>query len=372
MNKCSTTRVMIYCAADSTSSPFSKVDIAFPYQVEIKVNQDEVKSNLRGLKNKPGSTRPADITSLLRKRAGYENNMLVTYALTQKRFFLVVNLVRLHPVEELVAKLKSGKTISTERVIREMISKAQDNDIVATSTIMSLKCPLSTLRIDVPCRSTICSHNQCFDATSFLQLQEQAPTWTCPVCNQLVIFENLHVDQYVDDILKSTPKSVDQVTIEPNGKWSMNPVVKPSRRPHDGRTSSDDEEDLVEIQEPSRVASIKYENNHEPGTPWSPPISSREPSTSSGPLTTSNNKRSASQIVDLTLSSDEDEEPIQIPKRQNTSGSLNGFRSATNPDAMLATPSIFGSGPPLQQPYPSNPLPTPNGYPAARAYGLPP
>ena len=76
-------KVMIYCAADPIS-PFTKVDVAFPYQVEIRVNGDEVKANLRGLKNKPGSTRPADISSLVRKRAGYENMMTVTYALTQK------------------------------------------------------------------------------------------------------------------------------------------------------------------------------------------------------------------------------------------------------------------------------------------------
>lgn len=78
-----------------------------------------------------------------------------------------------------------------------VISKAEDSDIVATSCIMSLKCPLSTLRIGIPCRSTVCSHNQCFDATSFLQLQEQAPTWTCPVCSKLVNFGDLEVDLYV-------------------------------------------------------------------------------------------------------------------------------------------------------------------------------
>lgn len=78
-----TMKAMIYCAAEPIS-PFTKVDISFPHQVEIKVNLDEVKANLRGLKNKPGSTRPADITQWLRKRAGYENSIVVTYALTVK------------------------------------------------------------------------------------------------------------------------------------------------------------------------------------------------------------------------------------------------------------------------------------------------
>ena len=83
LNLDSSIRIMVYCASDPVSS-YSKVDIAFPHQVEIKVNLDEVKANLRGLKNKPGSTRPADITNLLRKRAHYENLLNVTYALTHK------------------------------------------------------------------------------------------------------------------------------------------------------------------------------------------------------------------------------------------------------------------------------------------------
>ena len=123
-------------------------------------------------------------------------------------------------MEELVNKLRKGKVISREQAIREsmcipldaakdpdgvkgpnlhgytvVVSKAQDADLVTTSTVMSLKCPLSTLRMELPCRSTVCPHIQCFDATSFLQLQEQAPTWTCPICNRIINFEALVVDQ---------------------------------------------------------------------------------------------------------------------------------------------------------------------------------
>ncbi|CAD6583364.1 MAG: SUMO ligase siz1 [Alectoria sarmentosa] len=309
----SSTRAMIYCASDPMS-PFSKVDIEFPYQLEIKINQDEVKSNFRGLKNKPGTTRPADITTMLRPKSGYDNHMVVTYALTKKRFLMVLNLVKRHPVEELVAKLKSGKTIVKEQVV--LISKSEDAEIVATSSIMSLKCPLSTLRIDVPCRSSVCSHNQCFDASSFLQLQEQAPTWTCPVCNKAATYEHLQVDQYVADILKSTPKSVDQVTIEPNGTWSQTTGSSPSPRTSNGRTSNDGEEDLVEIRDLPRLASVKLEVSRESGFMRTPPISSREQSTSSAPLPPSSIKRSAGQVVDLTLSSDEDDDPPRGPKRQ--------------------------------------------------------
>jgi E3 SUMO-protein ligase PIAS1 len=60
------------------------VDVAFPSQLEVKVNDQEVRANFKGLKNKPGSTRPADITAFVTKQTGFTNRILTTYALTQK------------------------------------------------------------------------------------------------------------------------------------------------------------------------------------------------------------------------------------------------------------------------------------------------
>lgn len=76
-------KLMVFCAGDNRGPQ----DIAFPHQSEIKVNTIEVKANLRGLKNKPGSTRPVDITTgdLLRlKPPNYNNRVEFTYALTTK------------------------------------------------------------------------------------------------------------------------------------------------------------------------------------------------------------------------------------------------------------------------------------------------
>ena len=89
------TRAMIYSASEPMS-PFSKVEIEFPYQLEIRINQDEVQANFRGLKNKPGTTRPVDITTMLRPKPGYDNHMVVTYALTKKVSFLRDDNVSFH------------------------------------------------------------------------------------------------------------------------------------------------------------------------------------------------------------------------------------------------------------------------------------
>lgn len=70
-----------------------------------------------------------------------------------------------------------------------------DPDIVATSQVLSLRCPLTYMRLDVPCRGTHCTHIQCFDSTSYLQLQEQGPQWSCPICSKSVPYEQLAVDE---------------------------------------------------------------------------------------------------------------------------------------------------------------------------------
>lgn len=76
-----------------------------------------------------------------------------------------------------------------------VINKSNDPDIQATSQVMSLKCPLSYMRLSLPCRGMGCSHIRCFDCTSYLQLQEQGPQWVCPICNGPAPFEQLAVDE---------------------------------------------------------------------------------------------------------------------------------------------------------------------------------
>lgn len=83
-------RVMVYCAAESPLKQYTKSDITFPHQVELKANLDEVKANLRGLKNKPGTTQPADVTNHIRKKPNYPNNIVMTYALTHKASDVVI------------------------------------------------------------------------------------------------------------------------------------------------------------------------------------------------------------------------------------------------------------------------------------------
>ncbi|TGJ86106.1 hypothetical protein E0Z10_g2651 [Xylaria hypoxylon] len=322
-------RVMVFCAADNNSVQ----DIAFPHQSEFKVNGGEIKANLRGLKGKPGTTRPVDITGSLRlKPSNYNNNVEFTYALTNKvkkhdpspaktKFYLAAYLCKMVSVDELVTKIR-GRKIAKTTVIQEMNRKANDPDVVATSTVLSLKCPLSYTRLRTPCRSILCLHIQCFDADSYLQLQEQGPQWVCPICNQSAPFDNLAVDEYVRDILESTTDSTEQVTIEPDGVWSTQLTEAPPKksRVSNANTSIDVEDDVSVVTDNPSYSNRGYSTPHyatpirtlmNGGTPSS---GSREPS--GAPRSGGGTKRPAMEVIDLTLDSDEDDAPLLRPSKK--------------------------------------------------------
>lgn len=231
-----------------------------------------------------------------------------------------------------------------------MVSKAADPDIEATSMVLSLKCPLSTLRMDTPVRGSSCRHNQCFDATSYLQLQEQAPTWLCPICNNSAPFANLVVDEFVLDILKNTPKSLDQITIEPDGKWSTAPKAASATPAVNGngkrkREFVDSDDDLIEISDfdgnrpPPALRQPSMASNSYADTPPFSINESREPS-HMGSTPRPAAKRAA-EIVDLTLDSDDDEPIARAPKRQSMNSGMSQTPSYHLP---LPTPNGYGNG----------------------------
>lgn len=353
-------KLLMYCGVSTGINDYTMIDVAFPNQIEVKVNNDDVKSNFKGLKNKPGSTKPADVTQYVRKTAGYANQISVCYALTTKRYAFEVQLVRHHAPASLIRKIQSARVIPKQKVLDEMNRANADPDIAATSSKMSLKDPVSTMRISIPIRATVCTHNQCFDGDMFLQLQEQAPTWSCPICSKTVSFESLCVDKYFEEILNNTGKSVEQVTIEPDGQWSVEKEDedkgKSNRAKGEARAAYDDDfdDDLVEVTEPpnGQTNGIKpdWSNGYtasplHPAFPINtPPLSSREASVASAQRPATASKRAANAVIDLTLS-DEDEPP-RPAKRHQTGNPSHHHQTTTH---SYSTPSSIPADPPPRQ-----------------------
>ena len=217
------------------------------------------------------------------------------------------------------------------------------------------------MRLSLPVRATTCKHIQCFDATSYLQLQEQGPQWLCPICSNPAPYESLAVDEYVKDILENTSSELDQVTIDPDGTWhtektqdranggsaTRSTPPRASDGPEAVATLLDDEFEIVSTPVPKRsngystgngnslTSSATLVNSRDTtATPNQAVSASGGGGGGGGGGFNSSNKRTR-EVIDLTLSSDEeDDEPLPSRlKRQHTG---NGYSGGGNAPALFA------------------------------------
>lgn len=221
------TTVEAHAASLSGRNPAT---VEFPLTCEVRVNSQPLSINLRGSKKQAGRVPPPNLNkdSMLALKAGRPNRIDLTYTNAPKRHVLVAAICEITTVETLVEHLRSRQLRSKEEVLLKMRREAEDDDIEQGAATMSLKCPFSYMRITTPCRSVNCLHVQCFDAYSFFSINEQTPSWACPVCQKTIKPEDLLMDGYVDEILKKVPHDEESVIIEPDGSW----------RTSDGKISS--------------------------------------------------------------------------------------------------------------------------------------
>ncbi|XP_037521288.2 E3 SUMO-protein ligase PIAS1-like [Rhipicephalus sanguineus] len=175
---------------------------------------------------------PVNIISSCFLYPGVKNKLSLSWQREWDREYVVgVFLVRKQSAATILRELQQRKapnTAMTTELIKEQERASGGGDIAVTSFQASLTCPLSKKRMSVPCRALGCKHIQCFDAPSYLQINETRPTWMCPVCGRRAAFFLLFVDQLFKEIVEKAPAECDSVLFRKDGSWT------PSASPKDG------------------------------------------------------------------------------------------------------------------------------------------
>jgi len=213
--------------------PNKEMPDEFPPSVNVHVNGKMVQLPNPIPTNKPGvepkrPPKPVNITPHCKLSPILPNTVGVKWAAEYGKgwvvaIFLVVKLTS----EDLLDRLKKKGTREPDYTRNLIIQKLNndDDDVATTSLKVSVTCPLGKMRMKVPCRPSSCSHLQCFDGSTFLQMNERKPTWNCPVCDRKALYDDLLIDGYYQDILDSK-KTIDEenVILEKDGTWK--PVPK--------------------------------------------------------------------------------------------------------------------------------------------------
>ncbi|ODM89397.1 E3 SUMO-protein ligase PIAS1 [Orchesella cincta] len=91
-----------------------------------------------------------------------------------KNYAVSINLMKRRTGKELVQRLRS-LGVRDKQWTKEM-STATDKDVCAQTPIKaSLACPVGKIKMNLPCRALPCKHLQCFDAETFICMQEKKP-----------------------------------------------------------------------------------------------------------------------------------------------------------------------------------------------------
>ncbi|CCD22574.1 SUMO ligase SIZ1 NDAI_0A04170 [Naumovozyma dairenensis CBS 421] len=222
LSKTNKYKLYLFCAKVNELGSRGNEFIEFPTHCEVRFNNVRVPDNVKGLKNKPGTTKPADLTPYIRNQ-NQENILQLIYAMTTSEYRIYCYVVELVPPEDLLQQVLAHPKIIRQATLYYLANELnEDNgdDLITTSIVMSLQCPISYTKMNYPAKSIICKHLQCFDALWFLHSQWQVPTWQCPICTIKIELKDLAICEFVEDILKNSGDEVEQVELAADGRWT--------------------------------------------------------------------------------------------------------------------------------------------------------
>ncbi|KAJ3351817.1 hypothetical protein GGF32_004074 [Allomyces javanicus] len=332
--------------------------------VEVDGGQRKSNPNFVGkLGTLPDRSNPIDVTSLIDTKAArqtirvkVQHECSIDDPVPACPFVVAVAIVKRAAVEDVVAVLEK-RAVSVETRVAELRKDAQsaDDDLVETSATVSLRDPLTFARITSPARCRATKHVDCFDAATFLAANEASPSWRCPICTaRLGTFPTLTVDDVPDvpaalrnhlddanlaylvgwspldavvldmhfaEMLMSAPAGADGMKLDMStGKWSglEKAAVEggsEAKKSVPAATSDDDDDDDVQVTKdvpadraPAPAGSaILVDDDDE--------IECVEVRTSTPVLEPGRPRRrrrrpAAAPVVDLTMDSGEDEDPV--------------------------------------------------------------
>ena len=106
---------------------------------------------------------------------------------------------------------------------------------------LSLLCPLSKKRIEIPARGSNCQHLECFDLKTYLTLFYDYLSWnaSCPICKQAASYQNIRIDSFISKIITDS-NGLNQINIDKDCQWHR--IVE------DESKKNDDEIEVIDLE----------------------------------------------------------------------------------------------------------------------------
>uniref|UniRef100_A0A5B6ZMD3 Putative E3 SUMO-protein ligase SIZ1 n=2 Tax=Davidia involucrata TaxID=16924 RepID=A0A5B6ZMD3_DAVIN len=223
--------VQVYCILLNDKVPFR---MHWPQYPDLQVNGKTVQTI-----NRPGSqllgANGRDDGPLIKAYVSDGVNKISLTRRDARIFCLGVRIVKRLTAEQvlnLIFKQPNGEQFEDAlgRVRRcigggselENADSDSDLEVVSDSVTVNLRCPMSGSRIKVAARFKPCSHMGCFDLETFVELNQRARKWQCPICLRNYSLENIIIDPYFNCIttkMHCCGEDVTEIEVKPDGIW---------------------------------------------------------------------------------------------------------------------------------------------------------
>lgn len=285
-----------------------------PLELQIRLNNKVCSLPPISDKSKLGTPvrrifRPIDCTDFVKLNPSISNTITVNWIPDGKTYVLGMCLVKKLTPEKLLEDLYNKKPRSsadTKNDIIQTLDKA-DPDVSTLSYRFSLICPLGKVKMKIPVKSSKCDHIQCFDASTFILMNEQKPSWTCPTCGQPCLYDDIQIQSYFIEVISSPnlPEKCNEIELLGDGTWK---VFEESFEVDNVKKEAID---CITLDDSDDENSVKLKEECKPG----------------------NSKKSKTILFfDLTMS--DDEETIkENNKQENEEQAVNTLQSETTNDA---------------------------------------
>jgi len=242
-----------------------------PLDLHIRVNMKScplppIAPNARpGIKSRP-TARPIDCTENIKLSPIVSNNITINWTPDGKNYVIAVYLVKKLTVDTLLTKLQGKGGRSSDETKNQIVKKLVDvdPDLATTSCRVSLVCPLGRIRLKIPAKSIHCKHLNCFDARTFILMNEKTQNWMCPICNKPCIYDDIQIENYFMEVVSSATLKccIEEIEILADGTWRAFEETKNNNNTHDNVKAivsvdldSDDEKCIETKTEPSNESS---------------------------------------------------------------------------------------------------------------------
>lgn len=210
----------------------------WPNKLHIRVNDKfcelpETDSKRRTRTKANRSVQPInECTQYLKLNPNIYNTVILNWIPDGKTYIMGTFLVKKLTTKELLQKLYDKEPKSSKDTKNDIIKSLADVDpeLAATSYRFCLVCPLGKIRMEIPAKSTKCVHLQCFDARTFISMNEIKSTWKCPICHKPCFYDDLQIQSYFLEVVSSPnlPDDCKEIEILAEGEWK---VYKENKKP---------------------------------------------------------------------------------------------------------------------------------------------